>query len=375
MAEERKENEQMVDPFNIDLSLLASFSEGFEGTEVAVQESTEEEKEKEITTAEETKEITDGSQEETKEVPSSQDIKESSPFIPYAKLLVEEGITPNFNIEEFDGTPEGLLKAVQGEIQYGINKYKEENLHPRVKWLQDNLEEGVALEDLLKVDSQRMTLAQITSETLDNVDVQKNVARMFLKETTRFNESSIEKTIERLEATGDLGEESKVFFEELKQINAAKEQQLQLQAKQEREMAAKQQQEALNTFKTTLDGKKEVVSGIPLSQGMRDAIYKTLTTPVDVDKATGMPLNEIAVARAKDPINFEINLAYLFKATKGFTDWSVFGTAGKKAAIKEFEDSVRKIDFSQTKQTTTKPDINKDLIEQMELIARQSRSY
>ena len=126
MAEERKENEQMVDPFNIDLSLLASFSEGFEGTEVAVQESTEEEKEKEITTAEETKEITDGSQEETKEVPSSQDIKESSPFIPYAKLLVEEGITPNFNIEEFDGTPEGLLKAVQGEIQYGINKYKEE---------------------------------------------------------------------------------------------------------------------------------------------------------------------------------------------------------------------------------------------------------
>lgn len=375
MAEERKENEQMVDPFNIDLSLLASFSEGFEDTEVAVQESTEEEKEKGITTAEETKEITDGSQEETKEVPSSQDIKESSPFIPYAKLLVEEGITPNFNIEEFDGTPEGLLKAVQGEIQYGINKYKEENLHPRVKWLQDNLEEGVALEDLLKVDSQRTTLSQITQEQLDNADVQKNIVKQYYKETTRFNDATIDKAIERLEATGDLGEESKVFFEELKQINAAKEQQLQLQAKQEREMAAKQQQEALNTFKTTLDGKKEVVSGIPLSQGMRDAIYKTLTTPVDVDKATGMPLNEIAVARAKDPINFEINLAYLFKATKGFTDWSVFGTAGKKAAIKEFEDSVRKIDFSQTKQTTTKPDINKDLIEQMELIARQSRSY
>ena len=375
MAEERKENEQMVDPFNIDLSLLASFSEGFEGTQVEVTEPAEEDTQKEITTAEEDKEIVDDSQKEIKEVPSSQDIKESSPFIPYAKLLVEEGITPNFNIEEFDGTPEGLLKAVQGEIQYGINKYKEENLHPRVKWLQDNLEEGVALEDLLKVDSQRMTLAQITPENLDNVDVQKNIVKQYYKETTRFNDATIDKAIERLEATGDLGEESKVFFEELKQINATKEQQLQLQAKQEREMAAKQQEEALNTFKTTLNDKKEVVSGIPLSQGMRDAIYKTLTTLVDVDKFTGMPLNEIAVARAKDPINFEINLAYLFKATKGFTDWSVFGTAGKKAAIKEFEDSVRKIDFSQTKQTTTKPDINKDLIEQMELIARQSRSY
>lgn len=374
MAEENKE--EMLDPFNIDLSLIEGLSQSLD--ERYETEVVEEEIKQEDTVAEETEEIKEEleTDEDDKGVPSSHDTNEPSPFIPYAKLLVEEGITPNFKLEEFDGTPQGLLKAVQDEIQYGIDNYKETNLHPRIKWLQDNLDEGVAFEELLKVDSQRISLSNIKPEEIEtNADIQKEIVRQYYKETTKFNDATINKQVERLEATGDLGEESKVFFEELKQINSVKEQQMVQQAQAQRQAEAKAQQEALDTFKKTLDSKKEIVTGITLTPVMKDAIYKTLTTPVDTDPQTGLPLNEIAKARQADPMNFEINLAYVFKATKGFTDWSVFSGAGKKVAIKEFEDSVKKLDFTQTKQNLSKPDINKDLIEQMEIISRQARNY
>lgn len=376
--EEEVRTEEVMDPFNIDLSLLEGLSESLSSTYETQEIKEEEEIKEDNNVAEETEETTEvlTTEDDDKGVPSSHDTKEPSPFIPYAKLLVEEGITPNFKLEDFDGTPQGLLKAVQDEIQYGIDNYKETNLHPRIKWLQDNLDEGVAFEELLKVDSQRISLNNIKPEELEgNTDIQKEIVRQYYKETTKFNDATINKQIDRLEATGDIVEESKVFFEELKQINSVKEQQMVQQAQLQRQAEAKAQQDALDTFKKTLDSKKEIVTGITLTPIMKDAIYKTLTSPVDTDPQTGMPLNEIAKARQTDPMNFEINLAYVFKATKGFTDWSVFSGAGKKVAIKEFEESVRKLDFTQTKQTMNKPDVNRELIEQMELISRQARNY
>lgn len=379
MADELNKEEEVIDPFNVDLSMLASLSETLEGLNQETTHKEEEIVKEENTVAtgtEETKEVLNTEEVDDKGVPSSHDTNEPSPFIPYAKLLVEEGITPNFKIEEFDGTPQGLLKAVQDEINYGIEQYKETNLHPRIKWLQDNLDEGVPLQKLLEVDSQRVTLNNIKSEDVEsNAEVQKEIVKQYYKETTKFNDATINKQIERLEATGDLIEESKVFFEELKRINLSKEQQLVEETRLQRAAEAKAQQDALDNFKKTLDAKKEIVTGITLTPIMKDAIYKALTTPVEIDQQTGMLVNEIAKARMANPIDFEINLAYIFKATKGFTDWSVFSGTGKKAAIREFEDSVKKLDFTQTKQTMTKPDVDKELIEQMELISRQARNY
>lgn len=378
MADELNKEEEVIDPFNVDLSMLASLSETLEGLN---QETTQEEeivKEENTVAAgtEETKEVLNTEEVDDKGVPSSHDTNEPSPFIPYAKLLVEEGITPNFKLEEFDGTPASLIKAYSDELEYRWERHKEERLDPRVKWLQDNLEEGVPLQKLLEVDSQRVTLNNIKPEDVEsNAEVQKEIVKQYYKETTKFNDATINKQIDRLEATGDLIEESKVFFEELKRINQSKEQKLVEETRLQRAAEAKAQQDALDNFKKTLDAKKEIVTGITLTPIMKDAIYKALTTPVEIDQQTGMPVNEIAKARMANPIDFEINLAYIFKATKGFTDWSVFSGTGKKAAIREFEDSVKKLDFTQTKQTMTKPDVDRDLIEQMELISRQARNY
>jgi len=310
--------------------------------------------------------------EDNRKSPSSQDTKESSPFTPFAKLLVEEGATPNLNLEEFDGTPQGLIKAIQSEIDYNVNMYKD-NLDPRVKWLQDNVDEGVALEDLLSIDKQRVTLNSIDEETLvGNEDLQKQIVREYLKETTSFNDATINKQIERLEATADLAEEAKSYFGELKQLNTVKEQQAVQQAQAQQQEFKKQQEKILSDFKDTLEKTEEIIPGIKLNRMIKDQIFKTLTTPVAQDPNTGAPLNAIAKARAEDPINFEKNLAYVWLATKGFKDFSTLGSSGKRTAMKDFEDALTKGDsnFSTSKQTFSDSNSIKELKESIEMFNR-----
>ncbi|MFA6711361.1 MAG: hypothetical protein WCS33_01445 [Candidatus Caldatribacteriota bacterium] len=367
MAEEVREQEEMnYDPFaNIDLSMFET------DAIVNEEEVVNEELEKETDTPVEDTEAGDNTEEQEEdngEKPSSQETKDSSPFTPFAKLLVEEGATPNLNLEEFDGTPQGLIKAIQQEIEYNTNMYKE-SLDPRVKWLQDNIDEGVAFEDLLAIDKQRMSLNFITEDTLStDENVQKQIVKEYLKETTKFSDSLIDKQIERLEITGELTDEAKGYFEELKQINAAKEQQAVEQAKVRQQEFRQQQEKILNDFKETLEKTEEIIPGIKLNRNIKDQIFKTLTTPVTQDPNTGAPLNAIAKARLEDPINFEKNLAYVWLATKGFKDFSTLNSAGKKTAMKEFESALNKGDnkFSTSKQNFSEPDSIKELKASME---------
>jgi len=369
MAEEVKgtQEEMSYDPFaDIDLSMF----ESVDVTNAQVSEDTElEDKIKSPVEDTNAGDNTEEQEEDTQESPSSQETKDSSPFTPFAKLLVEEGATPNLNLEEFDGTPQGLIKAIQSEIDYNVNMYKE-SLDPRVKWLQDNVDEGVALEDLLTIDKQRVTLNSINEETLStDENLQKQIVREYLKETTKFNDVLINKQIERLEATGDLTEEAKGYFNELKQINLAKEQQAVQQAKIQQQEFQKQQEKVLSDFKETLEKTEEIIPGIKLNRIIKDQIFKTLTTPVAQDPNTGAPINAIAKSRAEDPINFEKNLAYVWLATKGFKDFSVLGSAGKKSAMADFENALKKSDgtFATSKQNITESNSIKELKASMEL--------
>ena len=282
---------------------------------------------------------------ENTEEPSSQDTNNSSPLTPYAKMLVEEGLLPNIDLDKFDGKVESLLEA---QRQYDIERFesfKESTLDPRVKWLQDNLEQGVPFQQLLSMDNQKVTIESITEDALaSDESLQKDILKQYYSETTNFSEQKIEKMIERLETIGDLETESKNSLQELKTILTEKEHKAVEEAKQARANQIKQQQDTLNQFKETLNKVEEVIPGHKLSPLMRDSIYKTLTVPVAVDN-NGTPLNEIAKARMEDPMNFEIKLAAIWKYTDGFKDWSKLGVTGKKKAIEEFENSVKNIDL------------------------------
>lgn len=350
--------------------MMAEFGESQQEQEQEEQEdialSQEEEEQEEFN-----EESEEDSNEKKQEEPSSHETKDS-PLTPYAKMLVEEGLLPNIDLEKFDGSAESLLEA---QRQYDLERFesfKESTLDPRVKWLQDNLEQGVPLVKLLELDEQKFTLENITEETLsESEDVQKNILKNYYKETTNFGDDKINKIIERLETLGELETESKSSLEELKGILQQKEQAQIEQAKQERLNAQEQQKKALEDFQKTLDKTQEIIPGIKVSDLLKDRIKQTLTTPVAIDQQTGMPLNKIAKARAENPLDFEIKLAYLFEVTKGFTDWNALGSSGKRKALEEFEKSASSIDFNkgQYKSANTSKQTN-SYLEEMEKISR-----
>ena len=303
-----------------------------------------------------------------KEVPSSQETETSSPLTPYAKMLVEEGLLPNIDLEKFDGSVDSLLEAQRQYDLQRFESFKESTLDPRVKWLQDNLEQGVPFQKLLEIDTQKTTVDLITEDTLNsNEDLQRDILRQYYSETTNFSQQKIDKMIERLETIGDLGTESKNSLQELKTIIKQKEEAAVANAQLERENAIKQQQETLKQFKDTLTKTQEIIPGHKLSDLMKDSIYKSLTTPVAVDEY-GTPLNEIAKARLENPMDFEIKLAAIWKYTDGFKDWSKLGISGKKKAIEEFENSVKNLDLKNTQKPTVYNQETRNYLKEMEKI-------
>lgn len=312
---------------------------------------------------------TEGESKDNQEDPSSKETKEPSPFTPYAKFAKDEGVLPNFDVDAWDGKPEGLIKAMQAEIDLGI-KTQVDTFDPRVKWLAENVQQGVAFEELLAVDKQRLTLESITPESLtESVDLQKGIIQEYFKETTQFSDARIAKEIERLETTGELDEESKGVFEELKQINVVKEQKLQEQAQLQRAQQAEQSKKQLDEFKQTVAKIDEIVPGVKVNTAIKDKIFKGMTTAIDTHPVTGQPINEMQKAFSDNP-QLETTFAYLWYATDGFKDFKVFGSSGKKSAVKEFESAVSSMDFGGTRQKISKPTGDQSLVDQMAQISK-----
>ena len=89
--------------------------------------------------------------EENEDTSSSSDTKkpEKNSFLtPYAKLLMEEGVLQDFDVEKFDGSADSLVDAFRQQVNRHVEEFKQ-TLDPRVKWLQDHVEEGIPLETLL----------------------------------------------------------------------------------------------------------------------------------------------------------------------------------------------------------------------------------
>jgi len=286
---------------------------------------------------------------EENEDPSSDDKpveNSSSLYTAIANSLMEEGLL-HLSDESKVESAEDLLNVFKTNFQNSINEYKE-SLDPRLRWLQDNMEQGVPLETLLAIDKDNLTYNSISEDSLsDNIDLQKSIVRDFYKRTTKFSDERINKEISRLDDLGELDSEAKSSLTELKALLQVEEaeaiQQAQLQAQQ----AQQAQQKALEDFKKTLESTSEIIPGLPLTNIVRDKVYKTMTTPVARD-AYGNPINAIGKHRMENPLDFEFKLAYFYEVTNGFTDFSKLNSTGKKSAIKELEVAASRMDLQKS---------------------------
>jgi len=267
----------------------------------------------------------------------------SSLLIPYAKMLVEDGILPSMQIDQFDGTADGLKNAMIGEIQNGINYYKE-SLPREIADLITSYESGVPFDEILKIKSDQIRFSNITEDQLvGNDDLQKNLLKEYYKKTTMFNDDKINKSIERLFENGELEDEAKFAVSELIQMQSQEEQIARDNAQKEYEAYVQKQNEQLQYAKDYIAKNDEIIPGVKVSALMKDKLVKNLTTPVAYDQY-GNPVSKVANYLSKNPIESEILLNYLFEATEGFKNFSVFGKVGKSKAISELEAAAKAVD-------------------------------
>lgn len=298
---------------------------------------------------------------------SDSDQNSSSPLIPYARYLKEEGILPNFDIDKFDGSIDSLREGMSTEINSEVDNYKN-SLPDKIKHLINNYEEGVSLESILKIDSARTAYSSINKESIsDNEDLQKGLVRDYLLSTTRFSEEKIAKEISRLVDLGELEDEANLALPELMAMQDDAEKNELAAVKEQKAKDEQSRLDELESLRSTLETSDELIPGIKLNNTIRQKIFKNLTTPVAYAD-NGQPLNKLGNYRAKNPMKTEMLLNYIFEATNEFKDWSMFNKSAKREVISDIEKAARTMDMNSLsgKRSNNTKFNNKSLLDAME---------
>jgi hypothetical protein len=249
----------------------------------------------------------------------------------------EAGLFSSFEADKITDANQ-LVEAIKGEITEGIEDYKN-SLPEELKHIVENYEAGVSLRDLIELQSNEVELDSITSEDLEDKDLQKRVYTQYLKSTTRFSDSKIEKEINKLDDLDELGDESKNALEELKELSKVQKEEVIAKAKEDKLAYDKSQKEQLENLKKDVTSTKEIIPGVILHEKDQVTLFKQMTQPVAFDRQ-GNPISRVQEIRAKDPIAFEKTLNYLVMKGVFENDYSLFKSVeakGKTKAVTELE--------------------------------------
>lgn len=249
---------------------------------------------------------TDKENEETEEKKSEKTGDESNVYSLVAQILKEDGLIDT----EFKSSDE-MLEVFGSAIKNGIDSYKEE-LPDAIKELIDSYEEGVPFDEILNLKSTQIRLESITEDELaDNLELQKSLYKDYLKSTTQFSDTKIEKEINRLIDLDELLDSSKEAHEHLKELSKEAEEEMKERAKQERIEMEKAYQEQINHLNERVKKTTEIIPGVKISEKEQKELFKAITTPVET--RGDQMLNQVMLVREKDPIGFEMKLNYYIK--------------------------------------------------------------
>lgn len=313
----------------------------------------------EIEEEEEYQEVEDTQKKETP--PNSKKSASSSPFKPFAKALYEEGFLASYDDEEFEkladevgGEAEALFELTKRTIQSEIEEYKN-NAEEDFRNFLEAREAGVDLNKWGDIYKAKNEYNKITEDVLEeDVKLQKKIVTDYLKEKG-FTDDEIRDTIETYEDTDRLFVRSRSALNNLKQLQARKEEDLKKEA-QQRELEKEDSiKKTINTLKTTIyESYDKVLPGIKLTKKMQDAIFNSIVKPVK-QLENGEKINAITAKRLEDPIRYAIIEAYLVNS--GVFDGKIVKQDTSKtkalAELKKSLDASRNTAFKTSKSYTS----------------------
>jgi len=309
-----------------------------EKEEVKVEKSEEDDKavEDEAPTAEEKDSEEPVSE---KEEESSDEEDEGDALRVFAELQREKGLI-DYNDDEFEGNEEWLLAKVEDTVNSKVQDYKD-SMPSEIKYLLDNYEDGVPLNNLLNMQSQEQVYESITLESVEKSEaLQKNLVKDLLMKSG-WSEERANKKIQRYEDAGVLYEEAEEALSSLVDVQKQQKEQYVVQQKEQQKQRIQAHEQWLGDLKDHITKKEEILPGFTLSVKDKDNLYKGITK---LDKNGE---NEIMRLRKKDP-EFDLKIAYLATVLKW--DFSAFERQSTTKSTRKLAAAIKS-----TKKTGSRP--------------------
>jgi len=279
--------------------------------------------------------------EETSEVSDSEEEVEedSKPLFVFASLQRDAGLI-DFKDEEFEDSEDWLMSQVEKSVGSKISEYKE-TMPPEIRYLLENYEEGVPLQNLLEMSSKEQTYEALSEANIEkDASLQKALVKDLLARSG-WSQERIAKKIERYEDSGVLLEEAQDALASLKDIQKAEKENYVEQQKQEQKQRAEAHNQWLEDLNDHIGKKEEILPGFKLSPKDKEQLYKGITK---LDKSGK---NEIMRMREKDP-EFDLKIAYLATVLKW--DFSAFERQSTTKSTRKLADAIKS-----TKKTGSRP--------------------
>ena len=257
----------------------------------------------------------------------------------FAKALHENGVLPNLNQEEFDGSLESLMSSVGDEITNGISEYKK-SLPKEVQYAIEHYEEGVPLHTLFAAKAKTFEFNNIDENKLsEDVAIQKRIVTEFLK-LKGFNDVKIDKMVGKYDELGDLEEEARDSLKELKLHYKNEEEKVKKDASAKKIQDEKNSRDLLSGIRTSIDKKDEIIPGIKINKSVKDNLYSSMTE-ISGYGENGKPYNKIIELRSKDPVGFDITLHYLMSLGVFDGKWDTLKNAIKVDTGKQIDNVLK----------------------------------
>ena len=270
---------------------------------------------------------------------SEEETEESTALRIFAEMQRDKGLI-DYKDDEFEDDEEWLLNKVSETVDSKVGEYKD-SMPSEIRYLLENYEEGVPLNNLLNMQSQEQVYESITPEALEKSEaLQKNVVRDLLLKSG-WSEERVQKKLQRYEDAGVLHEEAEEALSSLVDIQKQQKEQYVLQQKQEQQQRIQAHEQWLTDLKDHIGKKEEILPGFKLSPKDKDNLYKGITK---LDKSGK---NEIMRLREKDP-EFDLKIAYLATVLKW--DFSAFERQSTTKSTRKLADAIKS-----TKKTGSRP--------------------
>lgn len=247
------------------------------------------------------------------------DSKEDEPLYKVlAEQLKSEGLFDEDDFEaddnfEFDGSPESFKYLMERrDFKRGLKIFEEvvSEMPPKMRTQFQLFMDGLDEDSASDIGSKIVDYGSITLEDLEsNPGKAEQLYRELLK-NKGFSNDKINKYVERARDLDELADEG---FEAAQTLNQEVQKQIEFKKQEEQYNAQKRQQEAqqrLQALKSAITQTPEIFKGVPLTEKMKDQLYKSMTETVAYDE-NKQPLNKVAALSKKNPEAFRMQLHYL----------------------------------------------------------------